>query len=608
MLLSHHARRTILAGLLLAGVALAGCDSSTSDDVSPQQSTASPAVSDAWKAKETLGGVKPSATDTLRLAYPNDPDTLNVLTASDNVSSAFHRWVYEGLAEQSYENPDELLPSLATSWEFDEENLEYTIHLRKGVMWHPIKLPNGKLLAGREFTARDVKFSFDCVLNPVVESPNLRSYFEDPAADADNRYKIKVEVVDDYTVKIRWNQPYFLAEEVTLSLVPIIPRHVFSVDENGELVSLDFTGKEFADAFNDHWANRLMCGTGPLMFEEWRREERLVLRRNPNYWGAPFYFNEVVFSAESNPNTLLQKILQGNLDWAGIAQKDQFVQSEDHPNVVAGKLTLESFESPGYRYIGYNMRHPFLSDRKVRTALTHAVPVQEIIDKVFLGLAVPTSGPFQPGTSAYNDELKLLAFDLNEARRLLDEAGWKDSDDNGVRDKQIDGRKVEARYTFMIYADSPIYLTVAQIVKDSCRKIGVDVVIEPAKWALMLTKLKQKDFDSCMLGWTSTWKPDPFQIWHGSQADVPDSSNSIGYSNPQVDKLIEELRVTFDRDKQIELYHEIHRLIYEDQPYTFLLVDMATAGLHGRIENVNFYKIVPGYDAREWYATEPASR
>ena len=116
----------------------------------------------------------------------------------------------------------------------------------------------------------------------------------------------------------------------------------------------------------------------------------------------------------------------------------------------------------------------------------------------------------------------------------------------------------------------------------------------------MLQKLRKKEYDASILGLGTEWKSDPFQLWHGSQADVPDSSNSIGYKNPEVDKLIDELRITLDVEQQNKLFHQIHRLIYEDQPYTFLFSDIATAGRDARIGNVKFYKIRPGFDTREW--------
>lgn len=118
-------------------------------------------------------------------------------------------------------------------------------------------------------------------------------------------------------------------------------------------------------------------------------------------------------------------------------------------------------------------------------------------------------------------------------------------------------------------------------------------------------KWRKKEFDACMLGWSLDWKSDPFQLWHSSQADVPDSSNAISYANSEMDKLIDELRVTLEPDRQIELYHRMHRVLYDDQPYTFLFTEKFTAFRDARLQNMQFYKIRPGYDDREWYAKRP---
>ena len=169
----------------------------------------------------------------------------------------------------------------------------------------------------------------------------------------------------------------------------------------------------------------------------------------------------------------------------------------------------------------------------------------------------------------------------------------------------VKGQKVDARFDLIIYADAPSYTSIATIIKENCRKIGVDVKISATNWALMLRKLNEKEFDACILGWAMSWKDDPYQIWHGSQADINESSNHVAYQNPEVDKLIEQLRVTMDADKQAEIYHKIHRLIYDDQPYTFLFIDKATAGYDARLDNVKNYPIRPCIDTREWYSTKP---
>jgi ABC-type transport system substrate-binding protein len=454
-------------------------------------------------------------------------------------------------------------------------------------------------------TAKDVKFTFDCILNPNIQAASLRSYYEDSdAKEASQKYKIKVTAIDDYTVKVKWSKPYFQAEEFTLG-IPIIPRHVYSVNEKGEPISFDFSSKEFAEGFNNHWANRLMCGTGPMIFKEWSKEERVVLERNTDYWGEPFFFSKVIFRCIPNPNTSRQQALQNELDWGPVAEKNMFLEGKEHENVKAGKVIPEIFDYPGYRYIGYNMKRELFKDKRVRWALAHAIPVQNIIDVVFKGLARRVTGPTLVGSTSYDATIPEIPFDLSRSAQLLSQAGWEDSDGSGVRSKVIAGEKVHARFDLMIFADAPSYLTIAEIIKENCRKVGVDVQISPAKWGLMLQKLRKKEFDAAMLGWGMSWKQDLFQIWHSSQADVPDSSNAISYGNSELDKLIEEMRVTLDLDKQIEMYHKMHRIIYDDQPYTFLFAEKATAFRDARLDNIKFYKIRPAYDAREWLAQKP---
>jgi ABC-type transport system substrate-binding protein len=233
------------------------------------------------------------------------------------------------------------------------------------------------------------------------------------------------------------------------------------------------------------------------------------------------------------------------------------------------------------------------------------MPIQKIIDEVFKGLAVPTTGPEMPGSSAYDSSVKLIPYDLDAARKVLDAAGWIDRDGSGIRSKIVKDVRIPARFDLMIYSDAPSFLTVAEIFKENCRKIGVEVLISPAKWALMLQKLRKREFDAAMLGWALSWKSDPYQIWHSSQADAPESSNHVAYRNPEVDKLIERLRVTLDEPTQNELFHQMHRIIYDDQPYLFLFVDKQTAAYDSRLENIRFYKIRPCHDEREWWAKTP---
>ncbi len=554
------------------------------------------------------GGKPPAEDDTLLDWYTDDPDTLNVVIASDSVSDEMHRRACEFLAQRKFTNPEEWEPCLAESWTFDKDKLEYTIKLRKGVMWHPITRPDGKVIEPVEFTAKDVKFTFDCILNKNVEAAHIRSYYEDPdAKDESQRYKIKVSLVptDKYTVKIRWTKPYFLADDFTLQAVQMIPRHVFTVDETGEPFSSDISSKEFADGFNKHWANSRICGTGPMMLKDWQRKKQFVFERNPNYWGKPSFFSRVTYNFNSNNNTVLQKVLQNEWDFSVIAEKDLYLKAVNSSEKAEGKINTAAFDYPAYRYMGYNLRRELFKDKRVRAAIGHAVPVDQIIDKIFHGLAVRTTGPFIPASEGYDTSLKPLELDLEKARQLLDESGWKDTNGDGVRDRTIGGKRVDAEFDLIIYNSAPQYQLIAELIRENCQKLGIKVTISPVDWPAMLQKLRKKDFDAAILGWAMDYKQDPFQLWHSSQAEVPESSNYGGYANPVCDKLIGELRPTLDPAKQNELMKKIHRVIYDDQPYTFLYCDKRTAAYSTRLENINFYKIRPAYDNREWFSNRP---
>ena len=225
-------------------------------------------------------------------------------------------------------------------------------------------------------------------------------------------------------------------------------------------------------------------------------------------------------------------LLQDDLDYAKIDEKDLYVQKKDSPAVIPGRMVqvdrgdggqwlqfqaapppwpghehgtvkLVAYHDPGFRFIGYNLRKEPFGDVRFRQALAHAVPLRKIIDEVFKGMAILHPGPFTPGTRIFNPRIKPLAYDLDQSRRLLAEAGWKDLHHQGVLEKQIGGTLVPARFDLMIYADWPTFGTVAQIVKESWRKIGVEATISPTKWALMLQRLNNREFDACMLGWGS---------------------------------------------------------------------------------------------------------
>jgi len=192
-------------------------------------------------------------------------------------------------------------------------------------------------------------------------------------------------------------------------------------------------------------------------------------------------------------------------------------------------------------------------------------------------------------------------FDLKRAAKLLDEADWIDRDGDGIREKYIGIDKYDFKFTMLIYDNSSEWEAVASIFKEDLRKIGVQMRIRKVDWALMQELMDDKKFDAFTGGWGLSWETDPYQIWHSSQVDVKGGSNVIGFKNEEADRIIEELRVTFDRRKRKKLLDRFQEILYNEQPYTFIFSRKYVAIWWDYLKNVKFGKVSPHELSLPWY-------
>jgi ABC-type transport system substrate-binding protein len=217
------------------------------------------------------------------------------------------------------------------------------------------------------------------------------------------------------------------------------------------------------------------------------------------------------------------------------------------------------------------LRRPPFNDKRVRQAMSHALPKERIIKDVFFGLGVPVLSDVAPGTQYANADLKPYAFDLERAKVLLAEAGWKDSDGDGVLDRLINGTKVDFRFVMKYMANMSTADSMMLIYKDELRKIGVEMHPKPFEWKELMRSFEDRDFAAMMSGWQTDWDIDYFQLWHSSQAEVQGGSNHGGFVNARVDELAVKLRETFDTSARIVIAKELQAIIHEEQPYTFFI-------------------------------------
>ena len=509
---------------------------------------------------------------TLRESISSDPPSLNPLINNEATASGIYALCMASLAERDFERPDgEFRPVMAESWNISPDRLVYRIRLRKNIMWNDYTDPvTGKKVPAKEVTSEDFRFFLDVVRDPDVNCAPLRSYYQDLA---------DIEIVDEHEFVVRWKKPFYGSLSATLGMSPL-PRHYYHSYPG------KFDGKRFND---DHKRNAFIVGCGPYRFDRWDKNRRIVLRRNENYFGIDYgaapAVETRVFEVIKLPGTRFQELTAGKLDMLSLTP-DQWINQKDHRLFASGKAARYKYPALAYSYIGYNQKNPLFRDRRVRRALTMLVDRERIIRDIMNNLAMPIKGPF-PVMSRYGDPaLKPLPYDPAQAKKLLAEAGWRDTDGDGILDK--DGRKFS--FTMLQVAGHPTQMRMFPMIKESFAAAGIDMNIQALEWSVYLERLNSRDYDACSLGWSMNFDPDPYQVWH-SQGIAPPGSNHICYSNPELDALIEKLRGTFDPYERIRISRRIERIIHEDQPYTFLYSPFSLVALRSHYANV---RIFPG--------------
>jgi peptide/nickel transport system substrate-binding protein len=511
-----------------------------------------PAADDDWNVgrlpKSVLEGM-PRNGGEITVRINAEPPSLNSIVDSDWLAdriAGLH--VYETLTKvDPYDNPRyQHLPALAESWEVSPDNLSYTFHLRKGVKFHD----------GTPFTARDVIATFDKVMDETTKAAHVRSFLEEL-----KRY----EATDDFTVRFLMKRPYFLAMDSIAAGVPIQPAHVIA----------KLTGTQYNEAATNP-LNRAPIGTGPFKFKEWQSKQRIVLERNAAYWARPPYLDRVTFRIVEDNTVALELTDRGEVDVMHRMQEDQWVNASSP--TLRRNFNRSRFFEASYQWIGWNAAKPFFADKRVRRALTMLIDRQGVIDKLMHGIPRVTTCHFYWAGADCDPNVKPLPFDPKAADKLLSEAGWTDSNGDGVRDKG----GVAFRFNFMIPAASEVAAKIGTLAKEEFSRAGIDMQIQKVEWSAFLKRLREHSFDACTLMWGGGARDDPTQIWHSKSQKG--GSNYIGYHNPEADKLMEDARVTLDDAARHAMYQKLHRILYDEQPYTWMFLHAELSLVHKRIK------------------------
>lgn len=482
-----------------------------------------------------------------------DARRLNPLLANDTASATINDQIFNGLVK--YDKNIRLVGDLAERWDVSQDGKTITFHLRKNVTWHD----------GVQFTAEDCLFTYKKLIDPKVATPYGSSYMD----------VAKAEVLDPYTFRVIYREPFSPAlESWTMG---IIPKHLLD-------------GKDInTDSFN-----RKPIGTGPYKFTEWITGQKIVLSANDSYFEGRPNIDQYIYRIIPDSSTMFQELLSGGVDMMGLNPLQYLRKSETRR--IRENYRKFRYPANAYTYLGYNLTSPFFSDIAVRRALAFAIDRQSIIEGVLLGIGSPCTGPFSSVSWAYNENVKPYPYDPERAAKMLSDAGWNDTDGDGVRDKN--GRPF--RFTILTNQGNGERIRAAEIIQQNFKRVGIEAKIRVMEWQAFLEQIDKHSFDAIILGWSMSRDPDLYDIWHSSKTKKGEY-NFIGYKNSEVDKLLVAGRRTFDTESRKRIYHRIHEILSYEQPYAFLYVPDATPIVHKRFKGIEVAPLGIMYNFNKWY-------
>ena len=482
-------------------------------------------------------------------------DVSGFLTAvtTDASSHEAAGYVFNGLVR--YDRNLKLEGELAESWDVSPDGKRITFHLRKGVTWHD----------GAPFTSADAMFTYRRMIDPRT-----------PTAYGEDFKQVKrATAPDPHTFVVEYARPF--APALASWGMHVLPKHLL---------------EKYPDISKSP-LNKKPVGTGPYRFVEWKTGEKVVFDVNPGYFEGKPYIARVITRVIPDQATMFLELKSGGVDIMTLTPP-QYVRQTGTAE-FSKSFNKYKYTASGYTYLGFRLSHPFFRDKRVRQAIAHAADKKALIDGVLLGLGQEATGPYKPGTWAYNPSVRKYPHDPARAKALLAEAGWREKD--GVLVK--DGRPFE--FTVLTNAGNDARAKTAAILQQNLAEVGIRMKIRTVEWAAFINEfIDKRKFDAVILGWNITPDPDQFDIWHSSKTG-PKELNHVGFANREVDRLLDEGRSTFDLEKRRKAYFRIQEVLAEEQPYVFLYVPEALPVVHNRFRGIEPAPAGITYNFVKWY-------
>ncbi|UCE51631.1 MAG: hypothetical protein JSV31_20540 [Desulfobacterales bacterium] len=494
------------------------------------------------------------------------PATLDPITSNDMIALRISELIFNGLV--GIDEKQEIVADLAERWDISENGRMYTFYLRKDVTWHAKEGEDPM-----PFTADDVIFTYNIMMHPETITPlKVRYEFIDA-----------VTKIDDYTVEFTLKRPILNA--LAKFSFKIIPKHG---PQNSEFLARE-------DPFVQN-----PIGTGPYLLKNITAEREIILVANENYFKGRPHIDKVIARPFADQNIMGQALMFNAIDMIVL------VNHRDIPQLQGDKrFVLQPYNALSYSFFGFNTRNPTLADKRVRKAFTYALNRKEMLDSFFQGQGTIISGPYAPGSWAYNLDVQPLPYDPGKAVELLNEAGFVKGAD-GIMEKN--GKKLSLTIKVPIAKESEAVKRVILAFRNYLSKIGVEINAEFQEWLAWKEDIfLHHDFDLMFASWVFDDSADISSLFHSAEIG-PWKNNFGAFTNAEVDGLIVESKLTLDHEKRRTINRRLHEIIADENPYTFLWTLTNYAAFNKKLRRVAIHPYKFFSFADDWFIPESEQR
>lgn len=544
---------------------------------------------------------KPAPAGTVRIRINNEPATLNAFLLGDANKTtilSYVQWSPLSIDPVSLEWTPVVAESLPQTEQLPDGRLSVRLRLRDEALWDD----------GTPVTAHDVIFSFKLLLCPGVNSQHLRNfYFLVQNAEPDP--------MDSKAYTVTFKEPYFNApylagdlylfpEHLTDSLSALKKYSLQQILEKPDSVAGDSAVQRLATWFNTVYNGRqFIYGCGPYRLQTWEADKRIVLERKSGWWGdkiaersgASVLFKalpeKIIFEIVRDEQTAVSALRSGQIDLMSGLSPSSF----NAIDTASGAFRKFTPNLMAYHAVYFNLLHPSLADPSVRLALAHLVQTEEAVKVVYQNLVYPAATFVHPSRrELLNDTLKPRPFNPEKAALLLTQAGWRDTDRDGILDKMINGRRAQLRFTLLTNTGNLPRQQMAEMLREAAKPLGISLDVKILELPLVIENLKSHSFELYLGGMiSSVVETDPFQIWHSSAHTL--GSNFSGFRSARADSLIERYRVTLDRAERIRMLKELQAIVYQEVPVVFIVAEKDRIAASGKLRNLTISDQRPGY-------------